>query len=131
MNVNVKVFNLMLRVNKTRFLIQDKLCQCKYGLSKSVCSLKKNKIIMNVAMGVKNQMIGVRVKMIICGILTHAILIVMRYVKLKNIQVSKIAHVKNVSLVSKCQHMKIRLNTTETTKKAKKCEKNIDNAITS
>ena len=31
----------MLRVNKTRFLIQDKLCQCKYGLSKSVCSLKK------------------------------------------------------------------------------------------
>ena len=44
----------MLRVNKTRFLIQDKLCQCKYGLSKSVSSLKKNKIIMNVAMGVKN-----------------------------------------------------------------------------
>ena len=27
--------------------------------------------------------------------------------------------------------MKIRLNTTETTKKAKKCEKNIENAITS
>ena len=31
-HMNVKVFNLMSRVNKTRFTFQDQSCECKCGL---------------------------------------------------------------------------------------------------
>ena len=40
-NMNVKVFNLMLVVNETRFLVQNKLCECKCGLNESVCNSKQ------------------------------------------------------------------------------------------
>ena len=36
--MNVKVLNLMSAVNDTRCLPQQKSCECKYGLSKSICS---------------------------------------------------------------------------------------------
>ena len=35
-NMNAKVFDLMLRVNETRFFVQHKLYECKYGLNESV-----------------------------------------------------------------------------------------------
>ena len=34
--MNLKVFNLMSRVHKTRFLVQDELCQCKCRLIENV-----------------------------------------------------------------------------------------------
>ena len=37
-NMNVKVFNLISRVNETRFLVQYKLCRCKSELSESGCN---------------------------------------------------------------------------------------------
>ena len=40
-NINAKVFNLMLGVNETRLLVQSQSCECKYRLSKSVCSSKQ------------------------------------------------------------------------------------------
>ena len=39
-NVNVKAFNLMSGINETRFLVQQKSCKCKCGLSESVCNSK-------------------------------------------------------------------------------------------
>ena len=39
--MNVKVFNLMSRVNKTRFLVQHESCECKYGSNESVCNSKQ------------------------------------------------------------------------------------------
>lgn len=32
-NMNVKVFNLISRVNKTRYLVQNESCQCECGLN--------------------------------------------------------------------------------------------------
>ena len=40
-NMNVKVFNLILRVNKTRFLAQHKSCECKCGLNEIICNSKQ------------------------------------------------------------------------------------------
>ena len=40
-NINVKMFNLMSRVNRTRFLIQHKSRECKCGLNKNVCNSKQ------------------------------------------------------------------------------------------
>ena len=34
--MNVKVFNLMSRVNETKFLVQHEWCECKCGLNESV-----------------------------------------------------------------------------------------------
>ena len=39
--INTKVFNSMSGVNETRFLVQNQSCECKYRLSKSVCSSKQ------------------------------------------------------------------------------------------
>ena len=39
--MNVKVFNLMSRVNETRFLVQHESCECKYRLNGNVCILKQ------------------------------------------------------------------------------------------
>ena len=39
--VSVKVFNLMSRVNETRFLVQHDSCGCKCGLNESVCYPKQ------------------------------------------------------------------------------------------
>ena len=36
--MNVKVLNLMLGVNGTRYFAQQESCECKYGLSKSICN---------------------------------------------------------------------------------------------
>ena len=39
--MNVKVFNLMSGVNKTRFLVQHESCECKCGSNESVCNSKQ------------------------------------------------------------------------------------------
>ena len=39
--MNVKVFNLMLRVSETRFLVQYELCKCKCTLNETVCNSKQ------------------------------------------------------------------------------------------
>ena len=39
--MNVKVFNLMSKVNETRFLVQHESCECKYRLNESVCNWKE------------------------------------------------------------------------------------------
>ena len=40
--MNVKVFNLMLRVNETKVLVQHELCKCKCRLNEIVCNSKQN-----------------------------------------------------------------------------------------
>ena len=39
-NMNVKVFNLISGVNKTRFIVQHESCECKCGFNKSLFILK-------------------------------------------------------------------------------------------
>ena len=75
----------MSEVNEKRFLIQHESCECKCRLNESVYNSKKKRI-MNVGMSVKNQMIGIIVKMIIRGILARAIVNIVREVELVNIQ---------------------------------------------
>ena len=41
--MNVKVFNLILRVNETRFVVKYELCQCKCRLNESVCNSKQKR----------------------------------------------------------------------------------------
>ena len=40
-DINVNVFNLMLSVNETRFLVWHELCEYKCGLNESVCNSKQ------------------------------------------------------------------------------------------
>ena len=40
-NMNLKVFNLMSKVNETRLLVQHESCECKCGLNESVCNSKQ------------------------------------------------------------------------------------------
>ena len=37
-SMNVKVFDLMSRLNETRFLVQHESCDCKCRLNESVCN---------------------------------------------------------------------------------------------
>ena len=37
-NVTGKVFNLMMWVNETRFLVQHESCECKFGMNESACN---------------------------------------------------------------------------------------------
>ena len=62
-----------------------------------------NRIMMNVGVSVKNEMIGILAKM--CRILVHVITSVIRHVKLINIKTLKIIHAKNVYLI-KYQYVK-------------------------
>ena len=39
--MHVNVFNLMSKINKTRFLIQHELCKCKCGLNENVYNSKQ------------------------------------------------------------------------------------------
>ena len=57
---------------------------------------RKNEIIMNKGVSVKNQVIGILAKMTVCGILVHVIVSVIRHVKLTNIQILKMFHAKIV-----------------------------------
>ena len=41
-NLNVKVFNLMLRTNETRHIKWHETCNCKFRLDASVCNNKKH-----------------------------------------------------------------------------------------
>ena len=40
-NMNVKVFNLISGTNKTKFLVQHELGECKCGLNESICNSKQ------------------------------------------------------------------------------------------
>ena len=51
-------------------------------LNKIVCNSNKNGIMMNVDVSVKNQMIGVLVKKVICGFLAREIVNGIKHVKL-------------------------------------------------
>ena len=75
---------------------------------------------MNVGVSVKNQMIGVFIKMITCEILAHVIVNVQRHVQLTNIYILKIVRAKNVFriLVLACDDEI--LNTTKTSLNNKK-----------
>ena len=70
-NMNAKVLNLMSGVNELRLLVQHESCKCNCGLNQNVCIQNKNRLMMNVGVSVKNNMIGVLVKIIICGILVR------------------------------------------------------------
>ena len=39
--MNVNVFNSMMGVNETKFLVQRESCECKCGLNESVCNSKQ------------------------------------------------------------------------------------------
>ena len=55
----------------------------------------KNEIMMNFGVSIKNQMIGVPVKKIICEILVHVIVSVIGHGKLTEIRILKIVSAKN------------------------------------
>ena len=78
--------------------------------------------MMDAGVSVKNQMIGVFVKVVIYGIPASVITSVIRYVKLTSTQILKIVHAKNVYLVNQllntCENQL--LNTDETSLDDKK-----------
>ena len=51
--LDVKEFNSMLDVNKTRLLVQHETNDCKCGLNESVCNSKENGFKINVGMSAK------------------------------------------------------------------------------
>ena len=110
----------MSEINKTRFLAQHESCECKCGLNESEVYVieSKNGIKMKVGVFVKNQMIGLLGKMIISGFLVHLIASVIRHLKLTNIQILKIVHVKNVYFVLEFEDEIV--NTAETSLMIKK-----------
>ena len=71
--MNVKVFNLISRVNEKNFLVQND------SLSESVCK-SKEKWSHNVGVKVKKYMIGVLANMIICRILACVIVNAIKHV---------------------------------------------------
>ena len=118
----------MSEVNETRFLIQHESCECKCRLNESIYNSKKKRI-MNVAMSVKNQMIGIIVKMVIRGILARAIVNIV-YSKRSRIGEHldiKSVYAKNVSLVNYYQHVRMKLEYNKNSLDNKKvtCKKNI------
>ena len=40
-NLNVKVFNLMSRTNKTRFIEWNETCKCEFKFGENVCNIKQ------------------------------------------------------------------------------------------
>ena len=53
-SMNIKVFDFMSRVNEARFLVQHESCKCNCRLTESGCNSKKNGIMTNVNVSVKN-----------------------------------------------------------------------------
>ena len=53
-NLNVKLFNLMSRINKTRHIEQHETCKCKCRLDASVCINKQHWMMINVGANAKN-----------------------------------------------------------------------------
>lgn len=84
--MNAKVFNLISGVNDTSHLVQHELFNCKCRLN---VNLNPNsnliRIMVNVDMSLKNSTIEAFVKKVICGILVHVIVGVIKHVKLTNI----------------------------------------------
>ena len=40
-NMNIKDFNLMSEVKKTKFLVRHESCECKCGLNENICNSKE------------------------------------------------------------------------------------------
>ena len=85
--MNVKVFHLISEVHETKFLVQHESCQCKQGLNENIC----------------NSMHKWNHDACWCkckesdhynGILVYVIVSVIMHLKLMNIQILQIAHVK-------------------------------------
>ena len=53
-SMNIKVFDFMSWVNEARFLVQHESCKCNCRLTESGCNSKKNRIMTNVNVSVKN-----------------------------------------------------------------------------
>ena len=81
--MNVKVFDLMARVNETRVFVQD--VSINVDQMKMYAIESKNGIVMNVSESTKNYLIGVLVKKVTCGILVNMIVSMLKHVKLESI----------------------------------------------
>ena len=81
--MNVKVFDLMARVNETRAFVQD--VNINVDQMKMYAIESKNGIVMNVSESTKNYLIGVLVKKVTCGILVNMIVNMLKHVKLESI----------------------------------------------
>ena len=82
-------------VNKAIFCVWHESGDCKCTLDKSAGN-SKQKWNHDESRSVKNEIIGILVKMILCGILAPALVDLIRHVKLTNIQILKIVDAKNV-----------------------------------
>ena len=95
-------------VNETKFLYQHESRQHKYRLNKSVCNSKQkwnhNEFRCK---NVKKLMIGLHVKKITYGILA-SVVVDIKHVKMMNIQILKVALVKNDYLVNWQQNVKMK-----------------------
>ena len=81
-NMNVKVFNVILKVNEARVLVQHHLYECKCRLNEIYVIHCKNRSKMNVYVNAKHQLIGVLVKKVTYGIVVHVIVSVIKCVEL-------------------------------------------------
>ena len=80
--MNLKVFNLKLRVNKKRFLIQNDRLIINVDWMKVNLIQSKNGVLANVGVSVKSYIIEALVRMSICGILARVIVSKINHVKL-------------------------------------------------
>ena len=82
--MNLKVFNLKLRVNKKRFLVQNDRLIINVDWMKVNLIQSKNWVLANVGVSVKSYIIEALVRMSICGILARVIVSKISHVKLTN-----------------------------------------------
>ena len=59
--MNARAFTLMSKVNETGFSIQYESSDCTCRFNENVCNWRRNGIMMNVGVNLKNQMMGVLV----------------------------------------------------------------------
>ena len=86
--MNIKVLNSVFEINEKIFLIQHECVRA---------NPSKNGIMINISVRVKNQMVRVLIKIIICEILAPVIVNVARRVKLTNIQISQNFHTEKAA----------------------------------
>ena len=93
-NMNIKVSNLMLETNETKFLVQHESCECKCRLNENVCNYKQTWNREECQCENKELNDWIFCKNVTCETLLHVILSVEKHAELVSIYILKIVHVK-------------------------------------
>ena len=92
--MNIKVFNLISRINETKHVSWHKTCTCKCRLNASFETIKNLGITINADVNAKNSLSNVDVMMDLFGTLVYVNVNVINHVILENNHVMKIVNVE-------------------------------------